>query len=74
MQDGVHIGQSDMEMKNARELLGAEKIIGVTAKTVEQARAAEASGADYLGSGGSFWDKHEGRCKADGTLPVPGDL
>ena len=52
--DGVHIGQSDMEMKNARELLGAEKIIGVTAKTVEQARAAEASGADYLGSGAVF--------------------
>lgn len=71
--DGVHIGQSDMEMKNARELLGAEKIIGVTAKTVEQARAAEASGADYLGSGGSFWEQARGRCKADGTLPVPGD-
>lgn len=52
--DGVHIGQSDMKMKNARELLGAEKIIGVTAKTVEQARAAEASGADYLGSGAVF--------------------
>ena len=41
--DGVHIGQSDMD-----------KIIGVTAKTVEQAKAAEAGGADYLGSGAVF--------------------
>ena len=41
--DGVHIGQSDMEIKNARELLGADKIIGVTAKTIEQAKAAEAA-------------------------------
>ncbi len=52
--DGVHIGQSDMEMKNARELLGEDKIIGVTAKTIEQAKAAEAAGADYLGSGAVF--------------------
>ena len=40
-----------MEIKNARELLGADKIIGVTAKTIEQAKAAETAGADYLGSG-----------------------
>ena len=52
--DGVHIGQSDMEMQNARELLGSDKIIGVTAKTVEQAKAAETAGADYLGSGAVF--------------------
>lgn len=52
--DGVHIGQSDMEMKNARELLGEDKIIGVTAKTIAQAKAAEAAGADYLGSGAVF--------------------
>lgn len=52
--DGVHIGQSDMEMKRAREVLGEDKIIGVTAKTVEQAKAAEAAGADYLGSGAVF--------------------
>ena len=49
--DGVHIGQSDMELAHAREILGPDKIIGVTAKTVEQAKAAEAGGADYLGSG-----------------------
>ena len=52
--DGVHIGQSDMEMQHARELLGADKIIGVTAKTVEQAKAAQVAGADYLGSGAVF--------------------
>ena len=50
--DGVHIGQSDMELAHAREILGPDKIIGVTAKTVEQAKAAEAGGA--LGSGAVF--------------------
>ena len=50
--DGVHIGQSDMGVEKARAILGkGKKIIGVTAKTVEQAKAAEAAGADYLGSG-----------------------
>lgn len=52
--DGVHIGQSDMELSRAREMLGQDAIIGVTAKTVEQAKAAEAGGADYLGSGAVF--------------------
>ena len=52
--DGVHVGQSDMELTRAREILGADKIIGVTAKTVEQAQAAERAGADYLGSGAVF--------------------
>ena len=41
--DGVHIGQSDMGVEKARAILGKEKIIGVTAKTVEQAKAAEAA-------------------------------
>ena len=52
--DGVHVGQSDMESGKVRELLGPEKIIGVTAKTLEQARRAVESGADYLGSGAVF--------------------
>lgn len=55
--DGVHIGQKDMEPQKARELLGADKIIGVTARTVAQALAAEKSGADYLGSGAAFTTK-----------------
>jgi len=52
--DGVHVGQSDMEALDVRKTLGEDKIIGVTAKTVEQAKAAEAAGADYLGSGAVF--------------------
>ena len=52
--DGVHLGQDDMNPTEARKLLGTDKIIGVTAKTVEQAKRAEADGADYLGSGAVF--------------------
>lgn len=52
--DGVHLGQSDVPVRDARRLLGTEKIIGATAKTVEQARQAAADGADYLGSGAWF--------------------
>lgn len=51
---GVHVGQSDLEAGEVRHLLGPGKILGVTAKTVEQARRAEAAGADYLGSGAVF--------------------
>lgn len=51
---GVHIGQDDMDAADVRRLLGPEKILGVTAKTVEQARRAEKAGADYLGSGAVF--------------------
>ena len=52
--DGVHVGQSDTEAGEARRILGPDKIVGVTAKTVEQAKAAQAAGADYLGSGAVF--------------------
>ena len=52
--DGVHVGQSDMAAEQARALLGQDAIIGVTARTVEQAKAAEAAGADYIGSGAVF--------------------
>lgn len=52
--DGVHIGQSDMEAGDVRKWLGPDKIIGVTAKTVEQALLAEERGADYLGVGAVF--------------------
>lgn len=52
--DGVHVGQSDMEAGDVRSKLGEEKIIGVSAQTVEQARLAEARGADYLGVGAVF--------------------
>ena len=51
---GVHVGQDDLRAEKVRELLGPDKIIGVTAKTVEQAKAAVRQGADYLGSGAMF--------------------
>lgn len=50
--DGVHVGQDDMACERARALLGPDAIVGVSTQTVEQARAAEAAGADYLGVGG----------------------
>ncbi len=52
--DGVHVGQSDMEAAKVRARIGRDRILGVTAKTVEQARLAEAAGADYLGTGAMF--------------------
>ncbi|MGN1192065.1 MAG: thiamine phosphate synthase [Dorea sp.] len=52
--DGVHVGQSDMEAGDVRSKLGPDKIIGVSAQTVEQAVLAEKRGADYLGVGAVF--------------------
>ncbi len=52
--DGVHVGQSDMEAGNVRMKLGKDKIIGVSAQTVEQAILAEKQGADYIGIGAVF--------------------
>ena len=52
--DGVHVGQSDMSVADARKILGSGKIIGATAKTVEQAKTAYGQGAADLGSGAVF--------------------
>ena len=52
--DGIHVGQSDMEAGNVREVVGEKMILGVSAQTVEQAVAAEKAGADYLGVGAVF--------------------
>lgn len=52
--DGVHVGQSDAACAEARRLLGPDAIVGVSAQTVEQALAAQAAGADYLGVGALF--------------------
>ncbi|KAG5248486.1 THIAMINE REQUIRING family protein [Salix suchowensis] len=52
--DGVHVGQSDMPATVARTLLGPEKIIGVSCKTIEQAQQAGIGGADYIGCGGVY--------------------
>ena len=51
---GVHVGQKDMEAREARKKLGADKILGVSCRTVEDAKRAEEMGADYLGVGAMF--------------------
>ena len=51
---GVHVGQNDMEADDVRKILGEDKILGVSAQTVEQAVLAEKMGADYLGVGAVF--------------------
>ena len=51
---GVHVGQSDLPVCEVRKLLGEDKIVGATAKTVEQAQKAYREGADYLGTGAIF--------------------
>ena len=52
--DGVHVGQGDMNPREARAILGEDKIIGVTARTLEQGLKAQEDGADYLGVGAVF--------------------
>ena len=52
--DGVHVGQEDMDAADVRKLIGPDRILGVTAKTIEQAQCAQRAGADYLGSGAVF--------------------
>ena len=52
--DGVHVGQEDLEAGTAREKLGPDKILGVSAHNVAEALRAEAAGADYLGVGAMF--------------------
>ncbi|QDJ13233.1 thiamine phosphate synthase [Mergibacter septicus] len=55
--DGIHIGQQDMPIDEVRKLIGENKILGVSAQTVEQALLAEKMGADYLGVGAVFSTK-----------------
>ena len=52
--DGVHIGQDDMNATKVRTILGEDKILGVSANTVEDAKLAEENGADYIGVGAIF--------------------
>lgn len=58
--DGVHVGQSDMEAGDVRAKLGEDKIVGVSARTVEQALLAQERGADYLGVGAAFSTSSKG--------------
>ena len=52
--EGVHVGAEDMPVATARKLIGPDKILGATAKTVEVAKAAYEAGADYLGVGAIY--------------------
>lgn len=67
--DGVHVGQSDMEAGDVRAKLGPDKIIGVSAGTVEEAILAEQRGADYLGVGAVFPTGSK-----DDAIDVPHDV
>ena len=55
--DGVHVGLDDLDIAAAREIIGEKGIIGASAHSVEEARAAERAGADYLGVGAVFGSK-----------------
>lgn len=52
--DGVHVGQSDIDADSVRKLIGKDKIIGVSARSVAEAQKAKADGADYVGIGAMF--------------------
>lgn len=52
--DGVHVGQSDIPADEVRKLIGKDKIVGVSARTIEEAMVAKENGADYLGVGAMF--------------------
>lgn len=52
--DGVHVGQSDIKNRDIRSMIGPERILGISAGTVEEAVAAENAGADYIGVGAVF--------------------
>lgn len=64
--DGVHLGQDDLPLAEARSILGSDKIIGISTHNIEQAREAERGGADYIGVGPVF----PTQTKADVTDPV----
>jgi thiamine-phosphate pyrophosphorylase len=64
--DGVHLGQGDISASAARSLIGEEMIMGISATTVEEAMAAQANGADYLGVGPVFATPS----KADAVAPI----
>ena len=63
--DGVHVGQSDLDAREARRLLGEDKILGVTAHNSQEARRALEAGADYLGTGDAF-----GSATKQDTIPA----
>ena len=69
---GVHLGQDDLSIEYARTLLGEQKLIGISTHSLEQARAAEAAGADYIGFGPIFptSTKDAGQVQGTDTLAL----
>lgn len=68
--DGVHLGQEDLPLKEARRILGKRKIIGVSTHSTEEAIAAEAGGADYMGFGPIFHTKTKDAGKPKGVTAL----
>ncbi|PIQ85676.1 MAG: thiamine phosphate synthase [Candidatus Omnitrophica bacterium CG11_big_fil_rev_8_21_14_0_20_43_6] len=64
--DGVHLGQDDLSVKQAREILGPDKIIGVSCHSLAQALQAQKEGADYLGIGPIYPTATKPGCPAIG--------
>ena len=74
---GVHLGQSDMPCTVAREILGDEKIIGISATTYDEAIQAQSDGADYIGVGGIYptnTKKDAGISTQDDLLKIKEDI
>ncbi|WP_209125364.1 thiamine phosphate synthase [Alkalihalobacillus sp. BA299] len=67
--DGIHIGQDDLPIEEARKIVGKDKIIGLSTHAIEEAREAERAGADYIGVGPIFPTKS----KVDVVDPVTTD-
>ncbi|MEB1807643.1 MAG: thiamine phosphate synthase [Bacillaceae bacterium] len=67
--DGIHIGQDDLPIEEARKIVGKNKIIGLSTHAIEEAREAERAGADYIGVGPIFHTKS----KVDVVDPVTTD-
>lgn len=68
--DGVHLGQDDLPPREARKILGPEKILGISTHSVAQARAAWKAGADYIGFGPIFPTKTKGYEKGLGSKSI----
>ena len=72
--EGVHVGADDMPVADARRLMGADRIVGATAKTVFRAEEAFEEGADYLGGGSHLSHYDEGKDRSDFRRYASGDL
>lgn len=68
--DGIHLGQSDLNIETARKILGKDKIIGISCHNLKQAKQAQAKGADYIGLGSVYSTPTKPGYKAIGLKPI----